>query len=64
MKQWKTKSKQAKRALAHIKAQRAISRAKYYADGGELCRMRGLRLIQQDKKKQTNKRACRGKVRM
>jgi hypothetical protein len=63
MKQSK-KSKQAKRALAYIKAQRALSRAEFFAAGGELCRVRGLRLIQQDKKKRANKRACRGKVRM
>ncbi len=52
--------------VAHIKknmrAQASIDRENYFANGGEASRWRGLRLVTTDKKKKTNKRACRGRM--
>ena len=48
------------KALSQIKAQRGLDRKRYFAEGGELSRWRGLRLVQADEVKKRNKNACRG----
>ena len=53
-------SKGSDKALAHIRAQRGLDRKRYFAEGGELSRWRGLRLVQADEVKKRNKNACRG----
>jgi len=47
--------------LDHIRAQAGIDRAEFFANGGELARWRGLHLVRQDRKKNANKKSCRGK---
>jgi len=52
----------AKAQKAQLRAQAGLDRKEYYENGGEMCRYRGLRLVQEDKVKKANKRACRGRV--
>lgn len=48
------------KVLAQIKAQRGLERDRYFEEGGELSRWRGLRLRIEDEVKKRNKNACRG----
>ena len=48
---------------AHRRAQAGLDRKEYYENGGESCRYRGLRLVQADKVKKADRRACRGQAR-
>jgi len=52
------------KVMAQIRAQRGLDRSDFFANGGEMIRWRGLRLVQQDKKKKANKTFCRKKVRV
>jgi hypothetical protein len=56
------KNSQHKKAMKRIKAQRGLDRQDFYENGGEACRYRGLRLVQENKIKKKNKQACRGRV--
>jgi len=49
------KSKRTQKVLAQIKAQRGLDRKRYFDEGGEMVRWRGLRLVQRDKTKYTRK---------
>jgi len=60
----RSKNPRREEIMKYVRARRAIERAEFYADGGEMVRARGLRLVQQDKKKQANKRACRKPVKL
>ena len=50
--------------MKQIRAQRGLDRAEFIANGGEMVRWRGLRLVQQNKKKHANKTLGRQKVRI
>ena len=47
---------------AYLRDQAGLDRKEYYENRGEMCRYRGLRLVQEDKVKKANQRACRGRV--
>lgn len=47
--------------LISLKAQAAIDRIHFFANGGDLSQWRGLHSVSVDKKKQLSRRACRGK---
>ena len=59
----KEKNERLDRVRDHLKAQAAIDRREFFANGGELVRWRGLHTISTDKCKRDNKRACRGRER-
>ena len=51
-----------KAQLRALKAIRAVERKEHFANGGDLVTWRGgTRTVRVDRKKQQNKRACRGK---
>jgi hypothetical protein len=52
-----------RRALRNVKAQRGLDREEFFANGGELVRWRGMKLVTVDKRKQENKKRGRQKVR-
>ena len=57
-----SKKKQNKEQLRHIKAIRGVERKQHFEEGGDLVSWRGgTRTVTVDRKKQRNKRACRGK---
>jgi len=49
------KSKNTKRVLEQVKAQRGLDRKQYFEEGGEMARWRGLHLVQRDKTKYSRK---------
>tara|TARA_Y100000034_G_scaffold118552_1_gene159309 strand:+ start:1977 stop:2180 length:204 start_codon:yes stop_codon:yes gene_type:complete len=49
---------------AQLRAQAGLDRKHFYENGGEMCRWRGLKLVQEDKVKKANKNACRRKVKV
>ena len=57
------KEKQAQ--LKALRAVRGLERKAHFENGGSLVKWRGgTRTVTQDRKKQRNKRKCRGKVRL
>ena len=48
-----------RKIIEHIKAQRGLDREKFFSEGGELCRWRGVGTVEVDRKKKANKKACR-----
>jgi len=59
----KQKNARRDKVMDHVRAQRGLDREDFFANGGEMVRWRGLHLVQQDKKKKKNKKACRGRYR-
>ena len=55
----KNKNNHAKRIREQVRAQAGLDRKAYFENGGEMVRWRGLHLVQKDKVKAKNKRACR-----
>ncbi len=54
--------KEAKAQLRALAAVRGLERKEHFANGGDLVTWRGgTRTVRVDRKKQQNKRACRGK---
>jgi len=49
------KSKRVQKVLAQTRVQRGLDRKRYFEEGGEMVRWRGLHLIQRDKTKYTRK---------
>ena len=49
--------------VAHIKAQRGLDRQHFLEENGDMKQWRPPRIVIPDKKKRSNKRACRGKWR-
>ncbi len=60
----RSKNPRRDKIIKQIRAQRGLDRAEFIANGGEMVRWRGLRLVQQNKKKQANKTLGRKKVRL
>ena len=60
----RSKNPRRDKIMKQIRAQRGLDRAEFIANGGEMVRWRGLRLVQQNKKKQANKTLGRKKVRL
>ena len=60
----RSKNSRRDKIMKQIRAQRGLDRAEFIANGGEMVRWRGLRLVQQNKKKQANKTLGRKKVRL
>jgi len=60
----RSKNPRRDKIMKQIRAQRGLDRADFFANGGEMIRWRGLRLVQQNKKKQANKTLGRKKVRL
>jgi hypothetical protein len=56
----KTVRKKIKLTLAAARRTGGALRELYFSEGGELCRWRGLSYVFTDRRKQKNKRACRG----
>jgi len=57
------KSALTKAQKAQLRAQAGLDRKRFYENGGEACRWRGIHVVQEDQAKKANKRACRGRVR-
>jgi len=55
------KNERSVRVKAQLRAQAGLDRKHFFENGGEMARWRGLRLVQQDKRKKQNKNACRGR---
>jgi hypothetical protein len=49
------KSKNTKRVLEQVKAQRGLDRKQFFEEGGEMARWRGLHLVERDKTRYTRK---------
>lgn len=47
--------------LKALKIQAGLDRAEFFANGGDLNQWRGVSTVSIDKRKQRNKKACRGK---
>jgi len=62
IKRQKPNSERDQRALDNVRAQRGLDRKAFFENGGEMARWRGLHLVQRDRKKTQNKKACRGRV--
>ena len=60
----RSKNPRRDKIMKQIRTQRGLDRAEFIANGGEMVRWRGLRLVQQNKKKQANKTLGRKKVRL
>jgi hypothetical protein len=48
-----------RKIIEHVKAQRGLDRERFFDEGGELCRWRGVGTVEVDRKKKANKNACR-----
>jgi|TARA_Y100000310_G_C20594518_1_gene769792 hypothetical protein len=48
-----------RKIIEHVKAQRGLDREQFFDEGGELCRWRGMKTVEVDRKKKANKNACR-----
>jgi len=55
------KSKRVQKVLAQTRAQRGFDRKRYFEEGGEMVRWRGLHLVQRDKTKYTRKSKHKGR---
>lgn len=55
------KSARNNKKLLALRAQAALDRAEFFANGGDLSQWRGRASVTVDKKKQRDKRSCRGK---
>ena len=56
-------NKESNKVVAHIKTQRGLDRKRFFEEGGEMRRWIPARIIIPDKRKRSNKKACRGKWR-
>ena len=55
------KSKRAQKVIAQMKAQAGLDRQRYFEEGGEMVRWRGLHQVQRNKKKYTRKSKHKGR---
>ena len=52
-----------KKLKAQLAAQRGLDRAAHFANGGTVAAWRGRHTVQKDRKKEKDRRACRGRYR-
>lgn len=45
--------------IEHLKAHRGIDREQFFSEGGDICRWRGMKTVEVDRKKKANRQACR-----
>ena len=55
------KTKRTQKVLDQIKAQRGLDRQRYFEEGGEMVRWRGLHMVQREKTRYTRKTKHKGK---
>jgi hypothetical protein len=55
------KNNETNRKLKALRAQAGVDRAEFFANGGDVKQWRGSATVTVDKRKQRNKKACRGK---